>query len=187
MNGCQGKATPPPDEALAGPEQHDGTKECVKTLYQAHFESLCCFAESYVGDPARAEDVVQEVFLRICKRRLANSLRAPRAYLYRAVRNRALNECQRRGVTSRSDRDVGMLAGSAPSDKKAACSDMRKALRNASAHLSARQREVFVLGCVEGFTHAEIAEVLGLSAKTVSTHMARAKKALREKLEHHRQ
>jgi RNA polymerase sigma-70 factor (ECF subfamily) len=186
MKAAQTKTKPSPNGASAQPARRDGTKECVEALFQTHYESLCWFATSYLGDLERAEDVVQEVFLQICKQRLAESLRDPKAYLFRAVRNRALNECNRKGVVCRSDRDVEMLVGSAPSDEKATCAEVRKAVRDVSKQLSERQREVFVLGCIEEFTHAEIAEVLGLSTKTVSTHMARAKRVLREGLECHR-
>ncbi|MPZ30789.1 MAG: hypothetical protein GEV13_07290 [Rhodospirillales bacterium] len=60
-------------------------------LYVAHRRALLTYANRIVRDPGRAEDVVQEAFLRLRTAAAANLLDEPVAYLYRIVRNLALD------------------------------------------------------------------------------------------------
>ena len=62
----------------------------VRQLYDRHAAALLAYACSFVSDPAMAEDVVQQVFVKLLQGSISMP-EAPAAYLYRAVRNAALN------------------------------------------------------------------------------------------------
>jgi DNA-directed RNA polymerase specialized sigma24 family protein len=70
--------------------------------YAAHYPALVRYARSFVGDTERAQDVVQEAFFRLWRRRgQVDTSRPVRPLLYRAVRNLALNE-RRNGLLRRT-------------------------------------------------------------------------------------
>ena len=68
-------------------------------MFEAYFPRLCRFAAQYVDSENRARDVVQEVFLQLWERRRKWTVRSSlKAYLYQAVRNRALNRVRQKNT-----------------------------------------------------------------------------------------
>lgn len=167
----------------------------VEALFREHYRALVTFAARYTLRRDAAEDVVQEVFLRLWERFErdgvgASATEVTRSYLFSAVRYHALPLLRRGRLARRwSEREAQVLRldGAAPthaSDADAALDrdDLARTVRRAVAGLSDKTRVVFLLSRERGFTYAEIAEVLGISVKTVELHMTRALKALRAAL-----
>jgi RNA polymerase sigma-70 factor (ECF subfamily) len=150
------------------------------------YEALCRYASTIVGSWDTAEDLVQEVFVRLWERhRDQLPLREPKAYLFRAVRNSALNHISAaRNARRNADADVHALPGSSSFSPDNALNTQitREAINTSINALPDRQEEVFRLSRNHHLTYAEIAEVLGISVKTVETHMGRALAFLRNRL-----
>jgi len=150
------------------------------------YETLCWYALTIVDSQDTAEDLVQAVFVRLWERhRDRLPLREPKAYLFRAVRNSALNHIRAaRNARRNTDADVHTLPGPSsfsPEDTLNA-QIARKAIKASISALPDRQEEVFRLSRHHHLTYTEIAEVLDLSVKTVETHMGRALAFLRNRL-----
>ncbi len=150
-------------------------------LFRAHAAGLCHFALRYVRDASVAEDLVHDVFCALWEGRAHfNPAGTPAAYLYRAVRNSALNWLKHQRVVSaweaRAQQQGGTLDESAAQQMEKG--DLEKALEHALARLPQRQQHVYRLARQQELSYAEIAEVLGISAKTVENHMGRALKHL---------
>jgi RNA polymerase sigma-70 factor (ECF subfamily) len=186
------------EDSTEGPEERDTEstpapslrpdqrEEEFRSLFRAHYPSLCRYAASLLGEWASAEDVVQDVFVRIWERhRDRLPLREPTAYLFRAVRNAAYNRLDSARATRR-DRatEVNSLSGSFTRAPDAAldAKQTRTTVETALDALPSRQAEVFRLSRQHDLTYAQIAEVLDLSVSTVETHMGRALASLREAL-----
>ena len=76
-----------------------GDERALETLFRSHYASLCEFAVRYVREEALAEEIVQDLFADLWARRAEWRLRGPvRAYLFGAVRNRALNVRKRQAT-----------------------------------------------------------------------------------------
>ena len=76
-----------------------GDERALETLFQSHYASLCEFAVRYVREEALAEEIVQDLFADLWARRAEWRVRGPvRAYLFGAVRNRALNVRKRQAT-----------------------------------------------------------------------------------------
>jgi RNA polymerase sigma-70 factor (ECF subfamily) len=179
-------------DPLPPPRSDRGRAESIRrdepgafeALFQEHHAELCRFAEGYVREGAVAEELVQDVFFELWRRRREWELHTTlRAYLFGAVRNRALNHLKR------TKREREWLAvsreGAEPADQGAAPdrlaeeSQAAAAIARAVARLPTRARMVIDLRWRHGLRHAEIAEVMGISVKGVENQLARALKAMR--------
>ena len=176
---------PPPREDRERAERiRRGDAEAFEALFREHHAGLCRFAEGYVRDAAVAEELVQDVFFELWRGRGTWELRATlRAYLFGAVRNRALNHLKRasreRGWLARIRRE-GDPADPSPSPERAAGeSEAAAAVARAVARLPERARMAVELRWHHGLRHGEIAEVMGISVKGVENQLGRALKALR--------
>jgi RNA polymerase sigma-70 factor (ECF subfamily) len=162
----------------------DGDRLAFDTIFRQWYDGLVRAADAMLHDRAVAEELVQDVMLEFWRRREAlDPSGSPKAYLYQATRNRALNHLRHLQVQRRSvvlmDRDASREP-SAPS--RLAVQEMEVALRKALASLAPRCRQVFELSRVRGLTYAEIAETLEISIKTVEGQMGKALRELREHL-----
>ena len=154
------------------------------SLFRAWYPRLVRYAETMLHERAAAEEVAQEVMLAIWKgRRQLRIAESVGGYLFRATRNRVLNELRHRKIHEKALPFLGAPA-EAPADAEDRLQDesIQNAVRAAIAELPQRCREVFELSRVQGLRYAEIAEAMDISVKTVETQMGKALKLLREKL-----
>jgi RNA polymerase sigma-70 factor, ECF subfamily len=159
-----------------------GDEAAFEDAFRTYAPALCAFAFRYVGSRAVAEDLVQDLFLTIWRKREELDITgAVGSYLYTATRNRALNHLQREQAGERfrvallERLDASMSAGE---EEMLTTMEMQRALDE----LPERCGLIFRLSRQEGMTYAEIAASLGLSVKTVETQMGRALKRLRDRL-----
>jgi len=151
------------------------------------YRPLLAFVLGYVESVEAAEDVLQELFIRVWKRRAAlDPTTSLRSYLYAAARNVALNARERQLVRRRHEADSALAAGP-PVDRHDVMAQVERdelghAVRAAVASLSERGREVYLLSFQHGLSYREIAATLGISVPTVQTHIARAIATLGRKL-----
>lgn len=161
----------------------------IETLFRQYYAGLCDYALSLVGSRNAAEDLVQDVFVALSERGEARVLgEGARAYLYRAVRNRALNHLKQHRITRRDEVDLTRVRPDVQrgADYTVRQHQLTQAIEEGIEAMSPRQRQVFTLSRHHDLTYAEIAAVLGIGERTVETHMTRALTALREKLAPHR-
>lgn len=147
----------------------------------ARFRSLSpwlrgALARRYGLRPADAEDVVQESFIRLGRYSADDRSRHPRALLLRIAAN-LTRDAQRRLFARRADRHVGLdaIAVSPPVNlvqpgDQAFLIDLKAAILGLPEPL----RETFLLARFTPLTHAEIADRLGISTKTVEWRISRA-------------
>ena len=148
-------------------------------LFRAYHARLCGFAFGYTRDREAAEEVVQDVFLAIWDKRGKLEIEtSQRAYLFRAVRNRALN----RSARARTEEQWMELNVSSDVVPASDYSDVGDRVRAAVASLPPACRSALTLRWQEEMSYAEIAETLGVSDKTVENNLARARALMREKL-----
>ena len=162
-----------------------GEPGALDELFRRHYVSLCRIALRLVNDPAGAEDVVQEVFTTLWTRRsqLPQELPGVAAYLRRSVRNRSLNYLRDQKRLPVDDGELPETAAADPRQQPGAVlesEELQLRLHRAIDRLPERCRLVFVMAKVEEMSHAEIAEGLDISTKTVENQMTRAYKFLRE-------
>ncbi|HEX6042773.1 RNA polymerase sigma-70 factor [Longimicrobium sp.] len=161
-----------------------GDREAFDAAFRAHYATLVGVAERIAGERAVAEELAQDVMLELWRRHetlvIDESLRA---YLVRAVRNRALNHVRHERMKVRTaPRAAGETVSQPEAPSNVVEAEMEAALRDAVASLPERCREVFELSRGQGLRYAEIAAALGISVKTVEAQMGKALRVLRERL-----
>jgi len=160
-----------------------GNQQAFDAIFRTYYPRLVAVADSMLHERPAAEDVAQDVMVELWRRRESLLLESSlRAYLFRAVRNRALNQIRHLRVAPRTDIETVTDLAIPPADRDALEGEMVVALRNAVAGLPERCREVFQLSRVQGLKYAEIATALGISVKTVEAQMGKAIRILRARL-----
>ena len=153
----------------------------VTGVFRAHHAELVRLAVLLLGDRPSAEDVVQDVFARLCGRDLLPEGDGALAYMRAAVLNRCRSALRRRALARRigGARELpGWDATQQSAEHEAILAEDRRQVLAALARLPRRRREVLVLRYWLGLPEAEIAQVLGISPGTVKSTAARGLAAL---------
>jgi len=162
-----------------------------RQLFDRHFAELYRFVYRYVQSVESAKDLVHEAFLRLWQQRGQVDLAGPaaRSYLYTVARYESLDYLRHRRVEDRWQRqysDPVMLEGAAAlatdPHQEFTNNEIATAIQRAVDTLPRRQREVLLLRWQHRASYDEIAQTLGVSPKTVATHITRAIEHLREML-----
>jgi RNA polymerase sigma-70 factor (ECF subfamily) len=169
-----------------------GDARAFEALVRRHRSALWNFLLRHVGNRARAEDLLQETFLRAVKASADWEERAKvTTWLFTIARNLTLDEL-RRNVHRRADPLDGQDDQQGPIDRTptddpspdvvAEGALLRPRLEAALAALPAEQREVFLLREQGGLGFREISEVTGVPENTVKSRMRYALEGLRRSL-----
>ena len=166
-----------------------GDASAFESLFSAYYASLLRFTFGYVKARSVAEELVQDTFFHLWLQRERWEVRETvRAYLYTATRNRALNWLRRRAMEQRwtdnadDSTDVAFVPRMERADERAQMTELDAAIHAAIDQLPPRCRETFVLSRQHHLSHEQIADVMGISVKTVQEQMGRALRALRHSL-----
>lgn len=164
---------------------HAGDASALDELLQRYWTPLVAYAARLLSDADAAEDVVQDVMLRVWSRReeWTPSGRL-QGFLYQITRNLALNERERRQVRRKWKESEGRdsFPANPPGLDPAERAELRQVLDGAVEDLPPKRREVFVLARYHGHSYREIAEIMGTSAQTVANQMSAALDQLRDEL-----
>lgn len=161
-----------------------GDEGAFDTVFRTWYPVLVRVAAAMLRDGDAAEEVAQDVMHELWRRaHVLDAGMSLRAYLLRAVRNRALNHARHLRVRRDTRGDVEALYNEpVASDAPVVAGELSEAVQRAVAELPPRCREVFELSRVDGLTYDEIAEALGISTKTVEAQMGKALRVLRARL-----
>ncbi len=146
----------------------------VGSLYRDHRDWLLSWLRRYQVCPHRAEDLSQDTFLRLLKRNDLNAVREPRALLATIARGLLIDHF-RRSALERAYLDELSLQPEELQPSAEEQLQIMQALREVDAmlgQLSAKARAAFLYNRLDGMTHAEIAERLGVSVPRVRQYLA---------------
>jgi RNA polymerase sigma-70 factor (ECF subfamily) len=167
------------DDATLVERVRAGDERSFDMLYSSMFRELWSLARRYVG-AAVAEEIVQDVFLRVWERRADWVVRSTvRAYLFGAVRNRALHYLEHAAVEDRASAAAIAARRNEHVQPADDGNDMFDAIARAVAALPERQRAAIVLRVQRELSHAELGEALGVSAAAAGALVRKAEAKLR--------
>jgi RNA polymerase sigma-70 factor (ECF subfamily) len=148
---------------------------------------LCGFANKFISDSAESEEIVQEVFLNIWKKKDQLCLDAEiKPYLFKSVQNLCFNFLAHRKVVDSYYSVIEMVYKHHAEDfntyESVLFSEFQGRVDKAIGLLPEQCRVVFQMSREEGLKYHEIAAKLGISVKTVETQMGRALSKLKMEL-----
>ena len=155
----------------------------METLFKTCFPFVCKTIYRIVQDTATAEDLAQDVFIKIWNRREALKDVYFKAYLHRAAINMALDHIdkhKRRGAHVQMEDHLEPIQ---PASSSIALKQTTQHIQQAVDRLPERCREIFILSRYEELSYREIATTMGISIKTVENQMMTALKKLRVSLQ----
>jgi len=154
-----------------------GNQDALAELYDRYGRLAYSVALRVLGDPGRAEDVVQDAFLKLWNNAAQFDVErgSLRTWLITAVRHRSIDTMRGRGAHERQERELkpGLQAVGPTSDpwRDVSLSLERTAIREAMNSLPAEQRQAVELAYFGGYSHAEIANMAGVPLSTVKGRM----------------
>ncbi len=142
------------------------------------------YALRIVGNEMLAEDVVQEVLVKVWKRESeVGELENSEAWCMTVTRNLALDKLRRAKPTADIDNVLSVSSDDLTPEQATISGDMMSIIHNAIASLPTSQNQVIHLREIEGYSYKEIASITGMSEEQVKVYLHRARIALRNKLE----
>ena len=157
-----------------------GDLHALGLLFSRHRERVHALCRRMTGDPALADDLVQETFLRILKygHGFQGNARFT-TWMYRIARNATIRQLER---DSSRDEKEAIASHEFDHQRPAGPSDLTEQLGEVLAQLPAEQREVLILSRYHDLRYSEIAEVCECSVAAVKARVYRAMRTLREQM-----
>lgn len=178
-----------PDDATLAAQALAGRQAAYGALMRRRRDAVYRLARGHVGDADAAMDIVQESFVAAFAALARYDGRRPfRGWIARITINKCHDWARRRAVRrffsfARPIEDAAHVADAAPDPEQAAQSRAGVArIEAAVAALPMALREVVLLRGIEGMSQAEVAQILGVTEKTVETRLYRARRQLQDRL-----
>lgn len=159
-------------ETTVGESQFD-----IETIFLAQYDRVARVIARVVRDPARAEELAVEVFLKLWRTPKAQG-KNMKGWIYRAAVRKGLDELRRRTRRARYESQLGL--GGVPNPEDILVNEEEQGrVRLVLAVLHPRQAELLLLRS-HGLTYDELASALDLNVASVGTLLSRAQRAFRK-------
>lgn len=154
------------------PSHHSAVGE----LYLEHNAWLRGWLRKRIGSQCDAADLAQDTFVKVLKAHIALDIREPRQYLSTIAKGLMIDLFRRRSLEQAYLQTLQQMPYNEVPDleTQAIMFEALVAMDALLSGLGPRIRQVFILSQIDGLTYAQIAAQLGISVRTVNSHMAKA-------------
>ena len=158
-------------------------EKMFETVFKAYFPRLKAFSLKFVSDGDIAEDLVQDVFLKVWENKDKIRTKTFHSYIFTMVRNACLNYLKHKKIVDNtfSDkdpgfRDEGLFYADFFSDPyhQTMFNELKQEVDKILASFPEQTKTVFELSRFKGLKNQEIADSLGVTTRTVEKHITRA-------------
>lgn len=162
----------------------DSPETALKWMYDEYYSYVCSIVYRMINDSAKAEDIAQDVFFEIWKKRETIEINTFfKAYLRRAAVNKTLNHIRSKKMDFEQEENaVDIDDGQHSSHQNMEANEMQKRINDSIDQLPEKCRIVFAMSRYENLSYQEISDKLEISRKTVENQISKALKFLRSKL-----
>ncbi|MHA4741628.1 RNA polymerase sigma factor [Dyadobacter sp. MSC1_007] len=163
----------------------ESNRLAFKQLYISHYRSIFAYALKFTKSADLAEDITQDVFLKIWEsRETLSEVRHFKSYLFATCKNMTLN------VLARSSRETkimeqviyGAQKFNLDTENELQQQEYERLLQEAIEQLPPQRKLIFKLCKIEGKSYDEVAAQMGISAGTINDHIVKGTKSVREYL-----
>lgn len=165
-----------------------GNVYAYELIFRRYYISLCGFATRFVQQPEVAEEIVQNIFLKLWEKKEHIAIETSlKSYLFRAIHNSCNNylahtKVKNKYISFTQDVIARQEHQTDPVLDSLAYKELDENITKAIEGLPSECKKIFKLSRFDGLKYAEIARQLGISIKTVETQISRALTRLREDL-----
>jgi len=168
-------------------KMRNGDHESFRLVIMESQRPLFSFILKFMADESAAQDLLQETYFRIWKNR--SKYNPDRNFMTWAL-TIAVNLCKdyrrRNIVIPRSTDDDGILAQRVFSDtdicRELSNREWAAVVRSLASEIGGKQRVVFTLSCLEGYSHDEIRTITGLNLTQIKSNLYAAKQTIKQRL-----
>ncbi len=163
-------------------------RHLFEVLSEPDHQKIRAYAAQKVGQQD-ADDVVQDAYLQLLQRDKGDTVREPRAFLFRIIANLSIDAWRKtnRKAAPEFETDcveLETLACQKPGPESLACSSLEfDRFLSVLDRLPELQRHAFILNKIEGLTHAEIADRMRVSTKSIQRYLVEAMEHFAEHME----
>ena len=166
-----------PGEAVAEMKANEALFD-IETIFHAQYERIARVIARVIQDPARAEELAVEVFLKLWRNRQAQGPKVE-GWLYRAAVRTGLNELRGQTRRTRYERLLGFVRAAPTPEEIRAATEEQERVRSVLGVIEARQAELLLLRS-HGLSYDEVASALDLNPVSIGTLLSRAQQAFRK-------
>lgn len=164
-------------------QMKQGDKKALETLFKTYYSSLVKFARNIIKNTEQAEDITQDVFIKIWdKRQDLENITSFKAYLFMAVRNQCFNTLKvnerKNWLDDEPENYENYMTNHVEANLNA--KDLNGKIKEAIELLPEKCKLTFQLSRFENLSYKEIAETMNVSVKTVENQMGKALALLRK-------
>lgn len=148
----------------------------IAALFREHNRTLVAFLQARLNSRADAQELAQEVYVRMLAMKDADAIASPRALLFRIAANLAVDRLRMRAVRANAPADApedDWFAQPIPEQHASALQQWRE-VRAALHELPAKTSKAFVMHVIEGRDFGAIAQTMKLSERMVRYHVSNA-------------
>ncbi len=157
-----------------------GDEKAFRVMAESYWSRVYYNTLTLVKSPAVAQDLTQDIFLKIwLQRDKLAAVESFRTYIYVVGRNQVINAMRKKIVESALDDSLAQREDMHAPHLRLEEKDIYKALMEGVERLTPQQKLIFKMSRIEGLSHEDIARRLGLSKNTVKVHMVIALNFLR--------
>jgi len=162
-----------------------GDQQTFEQVYNHYSSQVYRLAFRFLKDKAQSEEIVQETFIKLWLNRHKLDVSGNLwLYLYVIAKRLSLNELRK--ISQSEELSAQLLLNITEAhnrtEEEVLAADMEKFTESVLNKLPNQQQTIFRLSRVEGLTHQQIAEKLGISPNTVKNHMVEALKNIKNQL-----
>ncbi len=171
-----------------------GNEETYIFLFRKYYVSLCVYSRRYVGRKDIAEEIVSDTLFKIWENRIKISIKTSvKAYLFQAVCNNSLNYLRKLKQENKLEEifqetafeNIAFIESLDEIEEQSLLmADINQKIEEVVNQLPEQQQKAFRLKRMDGKKTKEVADIMGLSVKTVEMHLTRATLNLRQKLKY---
>lgn len=169
--------------AMSANPQKIHTESEYEFIFRQYYQGLCNYANMFLKDMDNAEEIVQQVFVKLWEKREQTVIEGSvKSYLYKSVYNTSMNELKHRKI---KENYLQMQSTNEHIEHPLSESNLKELERNiekALLNLPEQCRLIFKMSRFEDLKYREIADVLNISPKTVENQMGKALRLMRENL-----
>ncbi|WP_215226423.1 sigma-70 family RNA polymerase sigma factor [Echinicola shivajiensis] len=155
----------------------------LELIFKVHYQELCLLAKAYVNDMSEAEDIVQDVFVKLLLKNNLADVDFLEFYVKRSIKNECLKRLRdRKTLISIEGELIAEENFLVRKDAELTVEKKNSKLLAEVNKLPVQCRKVFLMCIVEELTYQNVADKLEISVNTVKSQVKKAYKVLREAL-----